>query len=257
VPVKIRRMVGAIGVAGVLVVSTVAAAVPAAQATPVSVLQLNICHSGIAGCYAGDAVLAKAVEVIRATRPDMLSVNEACAGDIDPLRAAMGSAVVMFVPAEEPGGGAVTCLNGQAFGNILMVVAALGAGLGIGGRYTAQFAGDEMRVWGCLPTRALIACTTHLTSMDGPTAFSQCRELMARAVGYAASAPVVVSGDTNLHYQGNPNVENCDHTGFYRKGDGDVQQVFATTNLPFVAGRRISMSGTTDHPAWLVTVTLA
>jgi hypothetical protein len=65
----------------------------------------------------------------------------------------------------------------------------------------------------------------------------------------------VVSGDMNLRYQGSPNVQDCNPSGFYRKGDGSVQHVFASNNLTFVSGTTISMSGTTDHPAWLVTVT--
>src|SRR3712207_8108297 len=52
-----------------------------------SVLQLNICHSGAAGCYTGqEPVLAQAVSVIGSTRPQVLSVNEACAGDVARLQ---------------------------------------------------------------------------------------------------------------------------------------------------------------------------
>ena len=35
-----------------------------------------------------------------------------------------------------------------------------------------------------------------------------------------------------------------------------MQHVFATTNLAFVSGTKIDMAGTTDHPGWLVTVTM-
>jgi hypothetical protein len=224
-------------------------------ATTVTVLQLNICHSGIAGCYTGDAVLARAVQVIGATRPKVLSVNEACAGDVGPLLAAMGPAATRFVAAEHPDGTPVACVNGQSFGNIVMVAAALAGGPGVRGRYAVQDT-IELRVWACLPAGALAACTTHLSSHSGSIAMSQCVELMSHAAGYAATAPVIVSGDLNLRHRGSPNVQDCNRTGFYRKGDGDVQHVFATTNLTFVSGTRISMAGTTDHPAWLVTVTM-
>ena len=64
---------------------------PASAATTVKVLQLNICHSGVAGCYAGaEPVMAKAESVISSTRPQVVSVNEACSGDVDRLRTAMG-----------------------------------------------------------------------------------------------------------------------------------------------------------------------
>ena len=239
-----------------LALSGLAAAPVASAATTVKVLQLNICHSGVAGCYTGDAVMTKAVSVISSAKPQVLSVNEACAGDVDRLRAAMGAAHVRFAAAQRPDGSAVTCNNGQQYGNIIMVADALAGGAGVSGRYTAQDGSNEMRVWACLPAGALSACTTHLSARSGTTALAQCKELMARAVGYAATAPVVVSGDMNLRYGGSPNVQDCNRSGFYRKGDGSLQHVFATTNLTFVSGTKIDMAGTTDHPGWLVTVTM-
>lgn len=226
----------------------------AAAATTVKVLQLNICHSGVAGCYTGaEPVMAKAVSVIGATKPQVLSVNEACAGDVARLQAAMDTSQAVFVAAQRRDGTPVTCTNGQQFGNILIVVSALAGGPAATGRYTAQDSSNEMRVWACLPAGGLSACTTHLSARTGSVALAQCKELLGRAVGLPG--PTVVSGDMNLRYQGSPNVQDCNPAGFYRKGDGDVQHVFASTSLTFVSGTKISMSGTTDHPAWLVTVT--
>ena len=239
-----------------LVLSGMAVTPAASAATTVKVLQLNICHSGVAGCYTGDAVMTKAVSVISSTRPQVLSVNEACSGDVERLRAAMGAVRVQFVAAQRPDGSAVTCQNGQQYGNIVMVADALAGGSGVTGRYTAQDGSNEMRVWACLPAGALSACTTHLSARSGTTALAQCRELMNRAVGYAAAGPVVVAGDMNLRYGGIPNVQDCNPAGFYRKGDGSVQHVFATRTLAFVSGTKIDMAGTTDHPGWLVTVTM-
>jgi len=233
------------------------AAAPAADAaTTVRVLQLNICHSGVAGCYTGEAVMTKAVSVISSTRPQVLSVNEACSGDVPRLRAAMGAAQAVFVAAQRPNGAPVTCVNGEQYGNIVLVADELAGGPGVTGRYAAQDDSTEMRVWACLPAGGLSACTTHLSARSGTTALAQCRELMARADGYAATGPVVVAGDMNLRHGGSPNVQDCNRAGFYRKGDGSVQHVFATTSLAFVSGQTIDMGGTTDHPGWLVTVTM-
>jgi endonuclease/exonuclease/phosphatase family protein len=230
---------------------------PAADAaTTVKVLQLNICHSGFVDCYTGDRVMTKARSVIGSTRPQVLSVNEACDGDVEPLRQAMGAARAVFVAAQRPDGTPVRCTNGQRYGNIVMVAEALAGTTGVTGRYANQDDGTERRVWACLPAGRLTACTTHLTNRSGSVALAQCRELMNRAVGYAATAPTVVAGDMNLRYGWFPNVQDCNRSGFYRKGDGSVQHVFATTNLAFVSGSRIGMDGTTDHPAWLVTVTM-
>lgn len=237
-------------------VSTVDSAPVATAATTVRILQLNICHSGIMECYTGDAVMARARSVIGSTRPQVLSVNEVCANDVEPLRQAMGPARTVFVAAQRPNGALVTCTNGHHFGNVIMVAEALAGTTGVTGRYANQDTSNEMRVWACLPGGTLSACTTHLSARSGSIALAQCRELMDRATGYAARTPTVVAGDLNMRYQGNPNVQDCNRPGFYRKGDGSVQHIFATTTLAFVSGTRISMSGTTDHPAWLVTTTM-
>jgi hypothetical protein len=248
---------GALGVVLCVVAGLTGPAPGAVAATTVKVLQLNICHSGLVDCFTGDQVITKARAVISANRPQVLSVNEACSGDVEPLRQAMGPARAVFVAAEHRNGAPVTCTNGQSYGNIVMVAEALAGTTGVTGRYAAQDTSDEMRVWACLPAGVLTACTTHLSARSGSTALAQCGELMSRAVGYAATGPVVVAGDMNLRYQGSPNVQNCNRSGFYRKGDGSVQHVFTTTSLTFVGGTRISMTDTTDHPAWLVTTSLA
>jgi hypothetical protein len=226
----------------------------AQAATTIKVLQLNICHSGHAGCYTGaEPVMAKAVSVIGSTKPQILSVNESCEGDVGRLRTAMGASQAVFVAAQTRDGAPVTCTNGQRYGNILVVVSTLAGTSPATGRYAAQDTSNEMRVWACLPAGALSACTTHLSSKTGSVALAQCKELLTRAK--ALPGPTVVSGDMNLRYQGSPNVQDCNPAGFYRKGDGDLQHVFASTSLTFVSGTKISMSGTTDHPGWLVTVT--
>jgi ABC-type cobalt transport system substrate-binding protein len=237
-----------------LVSGFLVAATPASAATTVKVLQLNICHSGHAGCYTGaEPVMAQAVSVIGSTKPQVLSVNEACSGDVARLQAAMGASQAVFVAAQTRDGAPVTCTNGQQYGNILIVVSTLAGGPAATGRYSAQDSSNEMRVWACLPAGGVSACTTHLSSKTGSVALAQCKELLNRAVGLPG--PTVVSGDMNLRYQGSPNVQDCNPAGFYRKGDGDLQHVFASTSLAFVSGTKLSMSGTTDHPAWLVTVT--
>lgn len=252
----LTRLVAVLSLALLGCASSVTASTTASAATSVRVLQLNICHSGVAGCFTGESVMTKAVSVIASVRPHVLSVNESCSGDVERLRAAMGQARALFVAAERQDGTAVRCVNGQQYGNIVLVADSLAGGSAATGRYAAQDGSNELRTWACLPAGSLSACTTHLSARSGSTALAQCRELMARAVGYAATAPVVVSGDMNLRYGGSPNVQDCNPSGFYRKGDGSVQHVFASTNLTFTSGRTISMSGTTDHPAWLVTVTM-
>lgn len=255
---KLIAMVFALGVATALVPAE------AAAATEVKVLQLNLCHGGKMKCFTGDKVMTEAKLVIKLVKPQVLSVNEVCRGDVEPLRQAMGAAKTNFVAARRPDGSPVPCENGKEYGNVIMkeygnvimVVDALAGTTEVHDRYSAQDSGNERRVWACLPAGKLTACTTHLSNNDGATALVQCKELMSRAVEYARTAPTVVSGDMNLRYQDSPNVQKCNRSGFYRKGDGGLQHVFATTSLGFVSSAKFDMKGTTDHPALLVTMTL-
>lgn len=249
---------GRLLLAAALVLGFAVTSVPAqAAATTVTTLQLNLCHSGVnTSCFTGDDVIDRAVAVIEAEQPQVLSVNEACSGDVATLRTAMGrSTVSRFVAAERPDGSAVTCTNGQSYGNIIMVIGSL-AGSGYSGIYEAsiQDSGSERRAWTCLEGDRLTACSTHLSASDAGIALQQCQALVGRA---ASRTPAIVSGDMNLRYGGTTDAQDCNRTGFYRKGDGSLQHVFASTGLSFVSSEVISMAGTTDHDALLVTTTLA
>lgn len=223
----------------------------------ITVLQLNICHGGMAGCYRGDAVLAKAAEVIRSSKPLVLSVNEACAGDIDRLRPAMGSARALFVAARNLDGTPTLCGDGDQYGNIIMVASRIAGTTEETGTYTAQYrAADghlELRSWACLPAAELSACTTHLSSDHAPTALAQCQDIMRRAAGYPR--PTIIAGDFNLKDQGSPSMRDCDPPGFSRRGDGGVQYLYASDDLTFATTTPIDMTGTTDHPGLLATLT--
>jgi hypothetical protein len=63
---------------------TSGAPAPAASST-YTLLQMNLCLSGLAGCYAKaayPAVVEEAVDRIREAHPDAVTVNEACRSDI-------------------------------------------------------------------------------------------------------------------------------------------------------------------------------
>lgn len=261
---KLIAIVFVLGVMAALVPVAAAAATQVtqvtqvAQATEVKVLQLNICHSGkVKECFTGDKVMTRAKSVIGSVKPQVLSVNEACRNDVEPLRQAMGAAKAKFIEARESDGSPKKCKNNKDdYGNVIMIVDALAGTTEASDQYSAQDNSNERRVWACLPAGKLTACTTHLSHHDGNIALAQCEELMSRAVEYARTAPTVVSGDMNLQYKGSPNVQKCNRSGFYRKGDGHLQHVFATTSLGFVGGTKVDMEDTTDHPGWLVTMTL-
>ena len=62
------------------------AAAPPAGSPAYTVMQMNLCLSGFAGCYgkaAYPAVVEEAVARIREAQPDAVTFNEACRGDIE------------------------------------------------------------------------------------------------------------------------------------------------------------------------------
>ncbi|WP_434740142.1 endonuclease/exonuclease/phosphatase family protein [Micromonospora sp. SH-82] len=240
--------------------------------TPVElrVLQVNLCSSGLAGCHTGEAP-ARAAELVRAERPDVVTLNEACRDDLELLRAAMAAVhgddavAPAFAPARNRRtGGPYHCLNGQEYG--VGVVAHVPTGdrehAVHSGIYPAQDPDDpEERAWLCVEAgSAYQACTTHLAYTSSTLALAQCNHLLGTAIPqlHADSRyrPTVVSGDLNLRHGGTPDVRACVPVDYQHRHDGGVQQFMATDDLPIGSTRAIGMDGTTDHPAFLVSLTL-
>ena len=143
-------------------------------------MQMNLCLSGLAGCYgkvAYPAAVEEAVARIRQARPDAVTVNEACRGDIAEI-ARRGGYHLRFsrVPylgkplrCVKPGGRGL-------FGDAVLTRAA------IEGTDNEDFdsqAGPERRRWLCVSTRVDVdVCTAHLK-----------RARPSRSTGTSASAP--------------------------------------------------------------------
>jgi endonuclease/exonuclease/phosphatase family metal-dependent hydrolase len=238
---------------------------------PLRVLQMNLCNSGIAGCYTGRSVTA-AAEVIRAQQPDVVTLNEVCEDDVSALgETLMGvyrdEAVVWAFEAARDRRTASTfqCRNGQPYGvGLLAHIPAPYLGYATyGGIYPTQDPDDpEERAWLCIyAVAAFYACTTHLAYTSRTVALAQCRYLLDSAIpavrardGYE---PTVLGGDLNLRNGESPDVESCLPAGYLREDDGEVQQVVATTDFTVRSSRLIGMDETTDHPSLLVVLTIA
>jgi endonuclease/exonuclease/phosphatase family metal-dependent hydrolase len=188
----------------------------AAGPLPVRVLQLNLCGSGFAVCYTGQAV-ARAGSVIRAQAPDVVTLNEVCAGDLAVLHRALaeahhgGGVVDAFTPAlDRRTGGPVRCRDGRPYGIGVVVwsPADLPGHAVRSGIYPMQDPRQpELRAWLCLTTASttagpLTACTTHLASGSPAVTLAQCRNLVTAVLPALLSQPgrpgLVVGGDLNL-----------------------------------------------------------
>lgn len=232
-------------------------------------LQLNLCNSGFASCYRNGQAIPEAQTVISTWYPDVVSLNEVCLSDVQnrlfPTMSQIWSldwTFYVFMPAWNVANNApYQCSAGRGqYGNAVLghVLAEDWAGMTpYGGIYQWQASNtNEWRSWACGAALGnYVACATHLASNNGDAAMLQCNELLRTRVPgvWTASGyrPTVVGGDFNLKYGGSPNIQNCVPSGWYRKGDGDVQHWFIRSELAFDFSRTIGMTYT-DHPGWLV-----
>ncbi|MFD4638171.1 endonuclease/exonuclease/phosphatase family protein [Lentzea sp. NPDC058436] len=233
-------------------------------------LQLNLCNSGIAGCYRQGRSIPEAADLIRRVRPNLVTLNEICSNDVpSQLAPALQQAwpgdhvYHLFVPAvRRDTGTPVKCVNGQDYGNAVLgrVAAANYRGVNAwSGRYTSQDSGNEQRTFACAyAVGDHLSCATHLSASSEPVALAQCRALLFDVVPNIRSAEgltgrTVVGGDFNLEYDTSDpeNAQNCVPPGHVRKGDGDVQHVVFSGDNAFVSTTKYGMSHT-DHDGFLV-----
>jgi endonuclease/exonuclease/phosphatase family metal-dependent hydrolase len=254
--------------------STAVAPPPSASGPPASaraapalvrLLQLNLCSSGIAGCYTGRST-AEAATVLRAEKPDLVTLNEVCRDDVAALERALaevvpGGGVASAFQAARDGrtGEPYRCRNGQPYG--VGVVSRWSRGPSAdAGIYPIQDRNDpEERAWLCLDVAAspaLVVCTTHLAYTKREVAVAQCRYLFGTVIAgmraREAVVPVVLAGDLNLGSRDSPDLRSCVPPGSALVDDGGQQHVVATSELVVDGSRLIDLRGTTDHPGLLV-----
>jgi hypothetical protein len=170
--------------------------------TTYTLVQMNLCLSGLAGCYedtAYPAVVDDAVTRIRELRPDAVTVTEACRRDARRIAAQAGYhlrfARVIYagtrLPCVDPGGRGV-------FGDAVLTRAPI---VGFETEpFTAQSDLEERR-WLCATTRpAVDVCTAHLetphTRAAAEARDAQCTEL-AEVLADRRSRAFVFGGDVN------------------------------------------------------------
>jgi hypothetical protein len=266
-PRRLWRWVAAAGCLVWCAAALTGSTTAAATREPLRVLQMNLCNSGIAGCYTGRSV-GEAAAVIRSDRPRVVTLNEVCRQDVTTLARALsdvgGAAVVSAFAAarDRRTGGPFQCVNGQQYGIGLLVriPSPNHSHVRYSGVYPRQNPADpEERAWLCLRAGTqFYACTTHLDSKSTAVALAQCRHLLYAAIpavrvrgGYE---PTVLGGDLNLREGRAPDLPSCVPTGYVHAGDGGAQQVIATDDFAVGAYRPMSMNATTDHPSLLVTL---
>jgi hypothetical protein len=235
------------------------------------VLQMNLCDSGIAPCYSSGRAVIMAAALIHARRPDVVTLNEVCRGDVSVLKQAMSATFpdARIVSAFRPAGDrrtdrAYQCLNAQQFGDgvLVLVPGAATRYRAYGGVYPTQDLTDpEERVWLCIDVAAhFTACTTHTANTSTAIALAQCQYLLRTAVPRVrrqdGDDPVVVGADLNLPAGQTPSPQSCLPAGYRRADDGARQDVATGQGATIRSRTVIDMHRTTDHPGLLVEVAL-
>lgn len=245
----------------------------APQGRTVRILQMNLCGSGAAPCYTAGRAVRMAAALIRERRPDIVTVDEVCRGDVAVLKTAMSvisakPVAASFKPAfDRRTNGPYLCRNGDQYGiGVLAVIPDRSQSptthRTIGGLYPTQVGNDpEERVWTCIDAAtAFTGCATHSASTSVTVAFAQCRYFLRSIAPMLLSTgdhdPVILGGDLNLLSRGPLGAQSCLPRGYQRAGDGALQDVITSPGTMVVSRTRIGMRRTTDHPALLVQVRL-
>jgi endonuclease/exonuclease/phosphatase family metal-dependent hydrolase len=223
-------------------------------------MQMNLCLSGLAGCYgkaAYPAVVEEAVARIRDARPDAVTLNETCRSDVERIARRTGYHVrftrVIY------GGERLRCVRpgGRGlFGDAVLTRAAIER---TESRDFEAQAGPERRRWLCVTTRAGVdVCTAHLntrSSIEVAGNEAQCVELAALLAGRASARTVVFGGDVNRR-------RSCAPEGAWTRTDASaghapgLQHVYGSDALRSPAAEVVTARHS-DHDVLLVRSRLA
>ena len=180
--------------------SSISVAAPAPSTY--TLMQMNLCLSGFAGCYGKVAYptgVDNAVARIRAAHPDAVTLNEVCRRDVAQIARRTGYHVRFStvtasgepLPCARPGGRGF-------FGDAVLTEAAIAS---TDSRDFEAQAGIEWRRWLCVGTRVGVdVCTAHLAVRSATEAAAndaQCAELAALLERRAATRTVIFGGDVN------------------------------------------------------------
>jgi hypothetical protein len=217
--------------------------VPGAATSSFTLMQMNLCLSGLAGCYgetAYPAVVWDAVARIHEAEPDAVTFNEACRGDAVRIARRTGyhlrfsTVVYQGEPLRciQPGGRGL-------FGDAVLTRATIATSESRA--FVAQ-AGIEQRRWLCVTTRLdQDVCTAHLTTRPNTTAAqandAQCVELGALLARRASTRAVVFGGDVNRR-------RSCAPAGDWTRTD---QSADKTPGIQHVYGNGVALRSPSEE----------
>ncbi len=225
-----------------------------------TLMQMNLCLSGFAGCYGKVAYptgVEEAVARIRDAHPDAVTVNEACRGDV--ARIAQRTGYHLRFSTVTSSGKPLSCVRpgGRGlYGDAVLTKAAIEST--DSHDFDVQ-AGIEWRRWLCVTTRVGVdVCTAHLaTRSTGASAGNdaQCAELAAVLARRAVTRTVIFGGDVNRRHSCAPARAWTRSDGFADQAPG-FQGVYGSGALRSPSAELVSATHT-DHDVLVVRARLA
>lgn len=195
-------------VTGSLVLLSGATPPPASPAgssadAPYTLLQMNLCLSGLAGCNGGNQypnVVEEAIEQINTTDPDAITLNEACRGDVERIASETGYHARFAIV--DYGGAPLSCVapgDRGVFGNAVLTKQPIKTSTS---RPFAVQGDPEQRRWICVETeQAVTVCASHLSTRGWAAARAanddHCAVLEDVLSAYGAKGPTIFAGDMN------------------------------------------------------------
>ena len=224
---------------------------PASSGTSFSLLQMNLCLSGRAGCYEPAdhaAVLDEAAAQIEDHHPPAVTINEACRRDAAELARRTGYA--LSFAAVDYGGAPLPCIDPGERGLFgIAVLTQDDVRATQGGAFTVR-ADPEERRWLCATTEnSVTVCTAHLSTryssgerIDNDVQCSQLRGVLARR---ASLGTTFFGGDLNRQ-------DPCAPEGMWILRDTGasqspgLQHVYGTTSAESLTAS-VAKATHTDH----------
>jgi endonuclease/exonuclease/phosphatase family metal-dependent hydrolase len=225
-----------------------------------TVMQMNLCLSGLSGCYGKvgyPGAVTEAVANIRAAHPDAVTLNEICRSDVARIARRTGyhlrfSRVVYLgelLHCVDPG-------RRGLFGDAVITRAPIDHA--DNHDFHAQ-AGIERRRWLCVTTRIGVdVCTAHLNTRDVTDVAgndAQCTELAALLARRAAARPVIFGGDVNRRASCAPHGD-WTRTDASAHQDPGIQHVYGSPAFRSPSAE-VVRAVHTDHDVLLVRTRLA
>jgi hypothetical protein len=221
------------------------------RGAPYSVLQMNLCLSGLSGCYrrtAYPSVVDEASQEVMSQGPDAVTLNEACSGDAAEMARQTGYhrrfAAVLVSGAPLP---CVDPVGRGVFG--IAVLTRDGITTSSGHAFAGQ-AGVEERRWMCATTtQRVTVCTAHLDTRASPEEVRandlQCAELRGVLGRHAESGVILFGGDVNRQAP-------CAPTDMWASEDGaagqlpGIQHIYGSRSVAEVSAH-VAPATYTDH----------